>query len=55
MIEILRTNKFARDMLTIATIGCLIAALAGAERDEREYQRMQAERNQQTVIYEVPE
>lgn len=52
--NILKENKFARDMLTIATIGCILAGLYGAERAEKEEQQKAAE-NQQVAVYEVPE
>jgi hypothetical protein len=53
--SILRENKFARDMLTIAAIGAVLAGLFGAEREERERKERTAIQNQQVVIYEVPE
>lgn len=54
MDDILKNNKFARDMLTIAAIGAVLAGLFGAEKEEKEEQQKAAE-NQQVVIYEVPE
>ena len=53
---ILRNNKFARDMLLIASIGCVLAGLYGAERAEKEAEevaKMAASEN--AIIYEVPE
>lgn len=52
--NILRENKFARDMLTIATIGCILAGLYGAEKRNQEMEQKAAE-NQQVAVYEVPE
>lgn len=53
--NILRENKFARDMLTIATIGCILAGLYGAEKAEKEEEQQKAAENQQVAVYEVPE
>ena len=51
--NILKENKFARDMLTIATIGCILAGLYGAAReDEQNRQKATAET---VAAYEVPE
>lgn len=52
--NILKENKFARDMLTIATIGCILAAMYSANREEQE-NRQKAAENQQVAVYEVPE
>lgn len=53
--NILKENKFARDMLTIATIGTILAGLFSAWREDEEYQRKVLERQNQAVVYEVPE
>lgn len=53
--DILKENRFARNMLTIAAIGAVLAGLYGAEKENREIEKKRAERAQQSVIYEVPE
>ena len=54
--DILKENKFARDMLTIATIGTILAGIYGAWRDE-EQNKVEAlnRQNETAVVYEVPE
>lgn len=51
--DILKSNKFARDMLTIATIGCILAGLYGAAREEE--QNKQKAIAETVAAYEVPE
>jgi len=54
MLEILRKDKFVRDVFTLALIGSLICALAGADKEESD--RQQAAMNQTVyAAYEVPE
>lgn len=54
MLEILRKDKFVRDIFTLALIGSLICALASADKEESD--RKQAAMNQTVyAAYEVPE
>lgn len=53
--DILKENKFARNMLTIAAIGAVLAAMFGAERENREIETKRAEGAQSVIYYEVPE
>lgn len=54
--NILKENKFARDMLTIATIGTVLAGMFGAWREDEENKRKALERqNEVAMVYEVPE
>lgn len=54
MLEILRKDKFVRDVFTLALIGSLICALAGADKEEAD-RRKQSTVNQTVYAYEVPE
>ena len=51
--DILKENRFARNMLTIAAIGAILAGLYGAERENREIEKKRAERAQNAIYYEV--
>lgn len=53
--DILKENRFARNMLTIAAIGAVLAGLYGAEKENREIETKRAERAQNAIYYEVPE
>lgn len=54
METILKENRFARDMLIIASIGAILAGLYGAERENQELEKKATEQAQ-SIIYEVPE
>lgn len=51
--DILKNNKFARDMFIIATIGCVLAAMYGAEREDEQNKRKTT--TETVAAYEVPE
>lgn len=53
MVEILRKDKFVRDVFTLALIGSLICALASADKEESD--KRQSTIDQTVYAYEVPE